>query len=82
MHCLHFGTTESSPNKHHNGQNKVLGENNQVLLTIGPILRTTAEYTGWLNCHTVPLNPIGNPVPGYQEFLIALSKTIVRLVKK
>jgi hypothetical protein len=31
---------------------------------------------------TVGLTPIGNPVPGYQEFLVALSETMVELVKK
>jgi hypothetical protein len=31
---------------------------------------------------TVRLTPIGNPVPGYQEFLVAPSETIVGLVKK
>ncbi len=32
--------------------------------------------------HTVRLTLIGNPVPGYQEFLVAPSETIVGLVKK
>jgi hypothetical protein len=31
---------------------------------------------------TVHLTPIGNPVPGYQEFLVAPIETIVELVKK
>ena len=32
--------------------------------------------------HTVRLTSIGNPVPGYQEFLVAHIETIVGLVKK
>ena len=32
--------------------------------------------------HTVRLTPISNPVPGYQEFLVDFSETIVGLVKK
>ncbi len=36
---------------------------------------------GYKRC-TVRLTPIGNLVPGYQEFLVALSETIVGLVKK
>ena len=31
-------------------QNLVLGKNNQVLLTIGQILGTIADNTGWLTC--------------------------------
>ncbi len=31
---------------------------------------------------TVHLTPIGNPVPGYQDFFVPLSETIVGLVKK
>jgi hypothetical protein len=33
-----------------NRQNLVLGKNNQVSLTIGQILGTAAENTGWLTC--------------------------------
>ena len=33
-----------------NRQNLVLGKNNQVSLTIGQILGTAAENTGWLAC--------------------------------
>jgi hypothetical protein len=31
---------------------------------------------------TIHLTPISNPVPGYQEFCVAPSETIVGLVKK
>jgi hypothetical protein len=31
---------------------------------------------------TVLLTPIGNPVPGCQEFLVAPNETIVGLIKK
>ena len=34
-----------------NRQNLVLGKHNQVSLTIGQILGTAAENTGWLYCH-------------------------------
>ncbi len=37
-----------SPNKHHDGQKYVLRKNNLVSLTIGLILGTSAENTGWL----------------------------------
>ncbi len=40
---------QGSPNNCHEGKKLVVGKNNQVLLTIGPILGISAENTGWLN---------------------------------
>jgi hypothetical protein len=36
----------------------------------------------WGSYGTVRLTPIGNPVPGYQEFLVAPNETVAGLVKK
>ena len=46
-----------------NCQNLVLGKNNQVSLTIGQILGTAAENTGWLNSTSLPGGTIGFPAP-------------------
>ena len=39
-----------------NRQNLVLGKNYQVSLTIGQILGTAAENTGWLNTSTLSMS--------------------------